>query len=152
MTLQLVAKDLWIVYRLDSQNCVKFCVADQFINKIELTTPKLKKEGRKNPILIQRWLSRWYVLQCVLASVLTKYVNMQYCINSRVCAAAEQGFGTIMLLRRQIKIRLPMLEFQSHGSQIDLFVEGRTTDRKKALVNKSFVCSIDGTKWQEKSV
>ena len=32
---------------------------------------------------------------------------MQYCINSRVCAAAEQGFGTIMLLRRQIKIRLP---------------------------------------------
>jgi hypothetical protein len=71
---------------------------------------------------------------------------MQYCINSRVCAAAEQGFGTIMVLRRQIKIRLPMLEFQSHGRQIDLFVEGRTTDRKKALVNTSFVCSKDGTK------
>ena len=110
------------------------------------------KRRSKTPILIQTWPSRRYVLQCVLASVLTKYVNMQYCINSRVCAAAEQGFGTIMLLRRQIKIRLPMLEFQSHGSQIDLFVEGRTTDRKKALVNKSFVCSIDGTKWQEESV
>ena len=152
MTLQLVAKDLWIVYRLDGQNCVKFGVVDQFIDKIESTKPKLIKRRSTTTILIQTWLSRRYVLQCVLASVLTKYVNMQYCINSRVCAAAEQGFGTIMLLRRQIKIRLSMLEFQSHGSQIDIFVEGRTTDRKKALVNKSFVCSIDGTKWQEESV